>query len=756
MNTTEQIQQAVVELLTPIERTLGACAENRVLASAACDQLRQAIHSLEDAADDDWCLCSRTLANLLEIVGCFADGPDSLEEESAEEIIEFVQSTLPSLRQSLAGEAAAGDVAMRELVEEARARWGEYLTLVEGDGFLAGRALDTELSVDGESDVEETGQRDSSSEQVELILSAVKELSAGARTAGSQSFPVESTGSAAAASTSSDSFFKRRSHTALPAPPAAPQAIPLSEILREAYLEDAEQCLSSMERAVMAFENDSRAQAPIDQLCRDLHTLKGASASIGLSELATYLHEIEEWLPASNANERAGRLQPILDCVDFVRLQIAALKPPGLSSGPGKPNEPVAAHRPLTDVTSGAERSTEPGEETIRVRSSQLDRMMNLLVELVIWRRRRDRRVAELGESGDELSRCVRRLESLAKGYSLSRTSYDSAMPRGSLAADETTRESSKSLGEITSDLREIAGSLRDCRQSMTEENRAVSQFIQQFRQQLAQASRVPLSGLFQRLQRVVREAARLESKQVRLEYVGQNTGLERSLQERLYEPLLHLVRNAVCHGIEPADKRNRTGKPPVGTITLEASGNSQMLVLDVRDDGGGLDFDAIRRRGIERGLLRPDEPVSPNELSRLIFHPGFSTRAQANEVAGRGVGMDVVLTALNRCHCQIEVHSEAGIGTTFRLSIPLPSVIEHSLVFRCGGQLFGLPMQFVMSTSLGSVPSGLEAKALPGSCVELQQVLRLDRPAPQSESRSLCLGSNLQSRSASPNDKSG
>ncbi len=773
MNTTEQIHAAVEELLTPVEQCLEACADDTTQVSAACGQLREAVESLEEAAGDEWCRCGRTLANLLEIVDCFADGSETLGEGTAEQIVEFVRASLPRLRQTLTGEENEGDGWMIDVIEQARTRWGEYLTLVDGDGFFEASSLDTELDIDDGPDAADGAGMSSPSEQLDLILSAVQELSDNAHSedAGKAISPGGSGGPhspdadgdrGAKSETARDAMFKSRRTTGLPVAPATTQAVALSEILREAYLEDAEQCLSSMEQAVIQFENNPKGPAPVDQLCRDLHTLKGASASVGLSELATYLHEVEEWLPTFDQTRESVGLQPILDCVDFVRKQTDALGQPNATSQSAPSDVSLPQPRPLPAAPVVSDRNVEPGDETIRVRSSQLDRMMNLLVDLVIWRRRRDRRVAELVKGEDELSRCVRRLDTLAKGYSFNSTSpagssvsgssWNGSQSSGPRSADGQSRES-RFLGEITNDLREIASSLRDCHQSMAEENRAVSQFIQQFRQQLAQARRVPLSGLFQRLQRVVREAARLEGKQVRLEFVGQNTGLERSLQERLYEPLLHLVRNAVCHGIETEDKRVRAGKDAVGTITLEASGSSQMLLLDIRDDGAGLDFDAIRRRGIERGLVRPDEPVSPSELSRLIFHPGFSTRTETNEVAGRGVGMDVVLTALNRCRCQIDVHSEAGVGTTFRLAIPLPSVIEHSLVFRCGGQLFGLPMQFVMSTSLGDTTANWDDASSVGSHVELRRILRLpasEKSAHTETSRSLVLGSNLPASASS------
>ncbi len=183
------------------------------------------------------------------------------------------------------------------------------------------------------------------------------------------------------------------------------------------------------------------------------------------------------------------------------------------------------------------------------------------------------------------------------------------------------------------------------------------------------------------------------------MELVGENTGIERSLQERIFEPLLHIVRNSVSHGIESPEDRLAAGKTAQGIVRLHAHSGPDLLVIEVSDDGRGLDFDAIRRRGIERGLIDGDKSVSHAELSRLIFNPGFSTRESANQLSGRGVGMDVVASTLERMRGWVEVESEHGSGSTIRLSLPLPSMIQHAMVFRSGGQLFALPAQSVRRT---------------------------------------------------------
>jgi chemotaxis protein histidine kinase CheA/ActR/RegA family two-component response regulator len=320
-------------------------------------------------------------------------------------------------------------------------------------------------------------------------------------------------------------------------------------------------------------------------------------------------------------------------------------------------------------------------DESVRVKTSQLNRLMDMLAELVMLRNRRDTELSALQESYHEL------INSVAKMRLISNEEQVQDLASRSLQ-----------LSEVANDVLEVAQNVRSCARPVAEGNEAVSQFIRQFRQELVELRRTPISGLFRRLQRAVRDAAQAESKQVRLRLLGEQAGMERNLQQRLYEPLLHIVRNSVCHGIEQAQDRSRCGKDPVGTITLEARSGADLFVLEVRDDGGGLDYDAIRRRGVETGLLAADQSVSREELSQLIFQPGFSTRQTANQVAGRGVGMDVVASTLRRMRGWLEVESEPQQGTRIRLSFPLPSVIQHVMVFRAAGQLFAIPMQSVKS----------------------------------------------------------
>lgn len=692
MSTTEQHSASVEELLTPVKQSIDLCADDPSRAGQAQQTLLGLADAVESAADESWLLAVRTLARLFEIVECFADDTDEQMTQVSQEIVAFVQSSFSLISTSLEEPLPESMSRILELVDKSHECWGDYLTLVDSGPVISASSLDEEVC--SRIDEERNDLSSASPHQVDLILSAL---------GGSVEVTEEVVALAAPEEVSEE-------HPSQPAPPPAndhdgpvttfaPQHVEMDPELLEAYLEDAQQCLSSMERSALAYEQNSSTQAPIQQLQRDLHTLKGASASVGLNRLAEHIHGVEEWLQSQENLPDQVQLDPVLACVDAVRSQVDALShrtAPQLVTQTASPS-PIPTPASTLPISIGHDRADEPGDESVRVRSSQLDRLMDILVELVTWRRRRDQRVLEIERAAEELNRCTLRLESAANQQDLGQGSGLSAGGDGASTDEQRNR---KSLQEITSDVREIATTLTSARQSMMEENRSVTHFMQEFRQQLVELRRLPLTGLFQRLQRVARDAARVEQKQVRLEFVGEHAGLERSLQERLYEPLLHLVRNAVGHGIESPEDRLKMGKSSEGTITLEAYGSSHLLILEIRDDGAGLDFDAIRKRGHERGLLPTDRTVSEQDLSRLIFHPGFSTRNETNAVAGRGVGMDVVSAALDRCNCQIEINSIRGKGTTFRLNIPLSSVVEPTLIFRAGGQLFGLPTPFVQATS--------------------------------------------------------
>ncbi|PYU65770.1 MAG: hypothetical protein DMG56_02435 [Acidobacteria bacterium] len=209
----------------------------------------------------------------------------------------------------------------------------------------------------------------------------------------------------------------------------------------------------------------------------------------------------------------------------------------------------------------------------------------------------------------------------------------------------------------------------------------------------------VPVEQLFRRFPRVVRDVAKQCGKDVALELTGQNTDLDKGILDALAEPLMHLVRNAVDHGIEPADVRLSAGKLARGTVYLNAYHQGTQVVIEVRDDGRGMDPALLRAQAVEKRLLKLAEAqrLTEQETLSLIFEPGFSTASEVTEVSGRGIGMDVVRTVLDRLKGTVHISSQKGRGTTIRLCAPLTLASIQTLLFRVGGRLFAVPLSAVV-----------------------------------------------------------
>jgi two-component system chemotaxis sensor kinase CheA len=212
--------------------------------------------------------------------------------------------------------------------------------------------------------------------------------------------------------------------------------------------------------------------------------------------------------------------------------------------------------------------------------------------------------------------------------------------------------------------------------------------------QQVSMAMRmVPIGALFQKTARLVRDLARKSGKLVEFVTSGEDTELDRNIVEELGDPLVHMIRNSMDHGLESPEDRVKAGKSATGKVGLRAAHEAGVIVVEVFDDGRGLDAKKLRARGIERGLINESSDYSEEELFGLIFVPGFSTAAQVTDISGRGVGMDVVKRHIQRLRGRIEIRSQQGKGTTFLLKLPLTLAIIDGLVVGVGGERYIMPI---------------------------------------------------------------
>ena len=258
-------------------------------------------------------------------------------------------------------------------------------------------------------------------------------------------------------------------------------------------------------------------------------------------------------------------------------------------------------------------------------------------------------------------------------------------------------------IGEVAADISEsmtqLSGSIRRSHDDMSH----LAQLTLGMRDEIARARMVPVGTPFTRFHRATREMARATGKEVALVTSGEHTEVDTVVVERLVDPLIHLVRNAVYHGIELAAIRVSKGKPAAGTVYLHAVHRGNAVLIEVEDDGAGLDVEKIRAKAVERGLIRPEmaRSMPESEVIKFIFVPGFSTADQIGDQAGRGVGMDVVKRVIESMNGRIDVESVRGVGTKFTLSLPFSLLITTALMVRAGNERYAIPLPAVREVTM-------------------------------------------------------
>ncbi len=294
----------------------------------------------------------------------------------------------------------------------------------------------------------------------------------------------------------------------------------------------------------------------------------------------------------------------------------------------------------------------------------------------------------------------------------------DSQKPRGPAigsAAESTLRVDIALLNRMMNLVGELVLTRNQVLQAtaadpnMTLLSRRLDMVTADLRESVMKARMQPVSNVFSKMPRMVRDLSQSLGRRVRLQMEGQETELDKSLLEAIKDPLTHAVRNSLDHGIEPPEVRQAAGKDPEGTLTLRAVQEGSHVIVEVSDDGAGIAVEKVRDKAIERGLITPERAalLGERELLQLVFLPGFSTAAQVTNVSGRGVGMDVVRTNVEKIGGKVEIDSRAGKGTTLRLRIPLTLAIIPALIVRSLNQSFALPQARALRAGPHSARAG-------------------------------------------------
>ncbi len=361
-----------------------------------------------------------------------------------------------------------------------------------------------------------------------------------------------------------------------------------------------------------------------------------------------------------------------------------------------------------------------PTGPSIRVAVERLDSLMNLVGELMIARSRLDRRLGQLDQVNQLLLASRTRLGQVGRDFEFRRHAL--GMPprlgqdAGPERGDGDLRDLSelfaelefdryddvnilaRSVAEMSADVGEVQVQHVALLRSIREDTAQIQRLTAALRKEITRARMVPIGRLFTRVAQQVREAARATGKEVALTVRGETAEVDNSVIEQIADPLLHLIQNAIGHGIEPTGERERLGKPAQGRLTLSASQAGGFILVEVEDDGRGIEAGLLRRRAVERGLLPAGEAaaLSDRDALNLIFVTGFSTAAAITRTSGRGVGLDVVRTNVSRLNGEIHVETEPGRMTRFVLKVPLTVAIADALMVRCGPETLAFPLTAV------------------------------------------------------------
>ena len=390
------------------------------------------------------------------------------------------------------------------------------------------------------------------------------------------------------------------------------------------------------------------------------------------------------------------------------------------------------AHEPEPEFIAGLrgkEPSTVPQSKSVRIALERLDSMMNAVGELVINRTRMLGRLGELERLADVLNfskaRMSEKIETFQEKYE-----FQKLLPGAGaafvqrqanvipfelppvLGGDSHNFEFSelemdryddfgilsRSLTEISADITEVLTQLDSFVRKIDSDIDEFTKLAHRLQDEITQARMVPIGNLYSRISRTVRDAAKASNKVVKLDLAGAETELDNNIIQQISDPLIHMARNAVAHGIEAPEERYQAGKPDEGSVAVRAYHRGNHIFIEVEDDGAGLDFAKIRERAVQAGLVPEANAaeLGEKELTELLFHPGFTTADHKSELAGRGVGLDVVKANLAALNGEIDITSQRGHGTRFTLKVPLTLIISQALFVRCGSDTFALPLAIV------------------------------------------------------------
>jgi two-component system, chemotaxis family, sensor kinase CheA len=498
----------------------------------------------------------------------------------------------------------------------------------------------------------------------------------------------------------------------------------LQQLLLATFADQAKEQLQTINERLLSLEEaEGDDKGPLlEEIFREAHSLKGASRAVDLGRVEAVAHQLESLFSVI----QKGELEPGAEVFDLAYKALdalTALVEEGLAGTPAdvdldglcealvaaaeggaaaaaKPEEPkveepapAPAPEPVAEKPpakpAAKPKKTEERDETVRVATSKLDALMAQVGELLAARIGAEHRMAEvktLFEALLEIEESWRKTRP-ARTLELALEGDEGALAEARHLVEFLERSDEK--------LRDARGGLSELRRKFEADSRRMAQVTADLQDDVRRTRMLPVSTIFDTFPRMVRDMTRELSKEVKLTIEGGETEVDKQVLEQLRSPLTHMVRNSVDHGMEMPDAREAAGKPREGKVVLRAFQRAADLVIEVGDDGAGIDVEKVKAKAIEKGLITAEtaEGMAEREALWLIFRSGFSTKQEVTDLSGRGVGMDVVREHIERLHGMIDVESTLGEGSKFTLSVPLSVATTRCLLVKAGDETFGIPI---------------------------------------------------------------
>lgn len=480
--------------------------------------------------------------------------------------------------------------------------------------------------------------------------------------------------------------------------------------LKQTFLEEATQLLSFVEEAFLELETSTDRGPLIEKIFRLAHNIKGSANGVGFSDVGEFTHNFETFLLAlknGKLTTSAEVMNLMLRCTDHITTMINELK-----TNLDARFDSSAMIRELQDHLEGRVSAAPPSNPAIEGYHSFDEEAepepepKNTAYTAPTPPAPAAEKKTQASVTDESIRVSLQRVEKLIDFVGelviLEAVLKEQMQQSGATHMKRTVDQ----VGKVTKEVQDIAMGLR----------------------------MVPVKPLFQKLQRIVRDTSAALGKTIQFQMIGADTELDKTVIEKISDPLVHLVRNACDHGIENPEQRQQANKPEQGTVTLSAYRQSGKLVIEVKDDGGGIDGKKLTNIAIQKGILRPGTELPEKEGVNLIFHPGFSTKAQVTDVSGRGVGMDVVKTNIEEISGTIQIDTTIGKGTDFKVFLPMTLAIIDAMIVKASEERYVIPLSHVhesvrlSNTSIQQVPNLGEVLLLRGENLplfDLSQVLK-------------------------------